>query len=162
VIIKHYSKLVDTLTAKSLSCYFVSHNIISTKEEEEITKPTTSSIRAATLLLSRVINPLKAGFENCTDNFYVFLDITEQHGNDAIRHLSANIRQKVTEIETEADVKGTLYCVHMHNVHKVCYRRYCKCVVTVMYLTLRNGMYCCLVINLSIAVNIRIVIYIIE
>ena len=57
VIIKHYSKLVDTLTAKTLSHYFVSHNIISIKEEEEITKYTTSSVRAATLLLSRVINP---------------------------------------------------------------------------------------------------------
>jgi len=108
VIIKHYSKLVDTLTAKKLSHYFVSHNIISTKEEEEITKPTTSFIRAATLLLSRVINPLKAGFENCSNNFYAFLYITEQHGNDEIRHLSTTIRKKVNEMKAGTDVKGTL------------------------------------------------------
>jgi len=106
VIIKHYSKLVDTLTAKKLSHYFVAHKIISTKEDEEITKPTTSSVRAATLLLSRVINPLKAGFENCTDNFYAFLDITEQHGNDATRHLSLSIRKKVFEMKIETDAKG--------------------------------------------------------
>jgi len=108
VIIKNYSKLVDTLTAKKLSRYFVSHNIISTKEEEEITKPTTSSVRAATLLLSRVINPLKAGFENCTNNFYAFLDIIEQYGNDDIRHLSTTIRKKVNEMKSGTDVNGTL------------------------------------------------------
>jgi len=109
VIIKNYSKLVDTLNAKKLSRYFVSHNIISTKEEEEITKPTTSSVRAATLLLSRVINPLKAGFENCTNNFYAFLDITEQYGNDAIRHLSSAIRKKVNEMKSGTDVNGTVH-----------------------------------------------------
>ncbi|XP_065907322.1 uncharacterized protein [Dysidea avara] len=107
VIIKHYSKLVDALTAKTLSHYFVSHKIISTKEEEEITKPTTSSVRAATLLLSRVINPLRAGFENCTDNFYIFLNITEQYGNGDIRHLSTTIRKKVNQMKTEAEVKGS-------------------------------------------------------
>ena len=106
VIIKHYSKLVDTLTAKKLSHFFVSHNIISTNEEEEIAKPTTSSVRAATLLLSRVINPLRAGFENCTDNFYIFLDITEQYGNEDIRHLSTTIRKKVNQMKTEAEMKG--------------------------------------------------------
>ena len=107
MIIKYYSKLVDTITAKKLSCYFVTHNIISTKEEEEITKLTTSSVRAATLLLSRVINPLKAGFENCTNNFYIFLDITEQYGSDDIRHLSTTIKKEVTEMKTEANDKGT-------------------------------------------------------
>ena len=106
MIIKHYSKLVNALTPKTLSHYFVSHEIISTKEEEEITKPTTSSVRAATLLLSRVINPLKAEFENCTDNFYIFLNITEQYGNEDIRHLSINIRKKVNEIKTKTEVKG--------------------------------------------------------
>ena len=98
VIIKYYSKLIDTLAAKKLSHYFVSHNIISTKEEEEITKPTTSSVRAATLLLSRVISPLKAGFKNCACNFYTFLDITQQHGTDDIRSLSTRIRLEVAEM----------------------------------------------------------------
>ena len=95
VIIKYYSKLIDTLAAKKLSHYFVSHNIILIKEEEEITKPTTSSVRAATLLLSRVINPLKAG---CASNFYTFLDITQQHGTDVIRSLSTRIRLEVAEM----------------------------------------------------------------
>jgi len=85
----------------------VSHNIISTKEEEEITKPTTSSVRAATLLLSRVINPLRAGFENCTNNFYTLLDIIKQHGSDDIRYLSTNINKEVIEMKTEASMKGT-------------------------------------------------------
>ena len=118
VIIKHYSKLVDTLTAKKLSRHFVSHNIISTKEEEEITKPTTSSVRAATLLLSRVINPLKAGFENCTDGFYAFLDIAEQYGNDAIRHLSISIKKEVIEMRAKLEVKGNnVYYILSLNPH---------------------------------------------
>jgi len=107
VIVQYYSKLVDTLTAKNLSRYFVSQNIISTKDEEEILKSTTSSVRAATLLLNRVINPLKAGFENCTNNFYAFLDIAEQYGNADIRHLLPTIREKVSEMRMEADFEGT-------------------------------------------------------
>ena len=81
----------------------MSHNIISTKEEEEIIKPGTSSIQAATLLLGRIIKPLRAGFENCTNNCYMFLGITEEHGNIDIKHLSATIRKEVTEMKSEGN-----------------------------------------------------------
>ena len=94
----------------------MSHSIISTKEEEEITKPTTSSLRAATLLLSRVINPLKAGFGNCTNNFYAFLDIAEQYGNDDIRHLSTSIKKEVIEIRAELEVKVLMCITSYHEI----------------------------------------------
>ena len=106
MMVRHYSKLVDTLTAKNLSHHFVSRKVISTKDQEEILNPTTSSVWAATVLLRRVINPLKAGYENCTDNFYVFLDIAEEHGSDSIGLLVATIRKEVSEIKTMTNVKG--------------------------------------------------------
>ena len=112
VIIKYYSKLIDTLAAKKLSHYFVSHKIISTKEEEEIIKPGASSVQAATFLLGRIIKPLRAGFENCTNNFYVFLDITEQHGNVDIKQLSTTIRKEVTEMKSEGNFIYTPSLVH--------------------------------------------------
>ena len=62
----------------------MSHKVISTKHQEEILNPTTSSTWAATVLLRRVINPLKAGDENYPDNFYIFLDIAEQHASDYV------------------------------------------------------------------------------
>jgi len=114
VAIKYYSKLVDTVEVVELSHYFVSHGIISTKYEEEI-KNTTPPVRAAILLLSRVINPLKAGND---ENFYNFLYIAEHYGNDAIRHLSTTIRKNVLEMKDGADVKGTkttaFFYVHFH------------------------------------------------
>ena len=87
----------------------MSHNIISTKQEEEIIKPGTSSIQAATLLLGRIIKPLRAGFENCNKNFYIFLDITEQHGNVDIKHLSRTIRKEVTEMKSKGNFHTSVY-----------------------------------------------------
>jgi len=81
----------------------VSHNIISTKEEEEIIKPGTSSIQAATLLLGRIIKPSRAGFENCACKYIHFWTLPTlrnnmAHGTDVIRSLSTSFRQEVTEI----------------------------------------------------------------
>jgi len=96
------------LPAKQLSAHFVSQSIISTKDEEEIIKPTTSSMRAATMLLSMVINPLRAGFENCSVNFYKFVEILQQHGSESLKTLSTIMAQKVEELKAEVDLKGTL------------------------------------------------------
>ena len=99
LFIKYYSKLIDTLAAKKLSHYFVSHNIISTKEEEEIIKPGTSSIQAATFLLGRIIKPLRAGFENCACKYIHFWTSPNNMALMSLaRSLSTSFRQEVTEI----------------------------------------------------------------
>ena len=115
VFIEYYSKLVDSIspTAKRLATHFVPNKIISTIDEDEITKPTTPSIRAATLLLSRVANPLSAGFENCTDSFYKFLEITEKHGSQDNSDISQAIRKKLSELATANDTK-TSVCNVLH------------------------------------------------
>jgi len=95
VLIDNYSKLVDSLSAKKLTHHFVSHKIISLKDEEEILGPTTSTIRANTLVLNKIANPLKAAFKNCTDCFYKFLDIIEDHGSFDNKSLILSIRHQL-------------------------------------------------------------------
>ncbi|XP_065907255.1 uncharacterized protein [Dysidea avara] len=90
-----------------------SNNQLGIEDEDEITKPTTPSIRAATLLLSRVANPLSAGFENCTDSFYKFLEITEKHGSQDNSDISQAIRKKLSELATANDTK-TSVCNVLH------------------------------------------------
>ncbi|XP_065907268.1 uncharacterized protein [Dysidea avara] len=95
VLIDYYSKLVDSLSAKKLTHHFVSRKIISPKDEEEILRPSTSTIRGNTLILSKVVNPLKAGFKNCSDGFYEFLNILEDYGSVDNKSLSLAIRNQL-------------------------------------------------------------------
>ena len=95
-----------TLPAKQMSAYFVSQNIISTKDEEEIIKPTTSLVRAATMLLNVVINPPQAGFGSCSVIVF-FFKFLQQYGKKLENSVS-NYNAKVEELMAEADLKGTL------------------------------------------------------
>ncbi|XP_065908416.1 uncharacterized protein [Dysidea avara] len=96
VLIDYYSKLVDSLSAKQLTHHFVSHKIISPKDEEEILRPSTSTIRGNALILGKVVNPLKAGFKNCSDGFYQFLNILEDYGSVDNKSLSLAIRNQLS------------------------------------------------------------------
>jgi len=96
VLINNYSKLVDSLSVKKLTHHFVSHKIISTKDEEEILRPSTSTIRANTLILNKVVNPLKAGFKNCSDGFYKFLNIIEEYDSFDNKSLILSIRNQLS------------------------------------------------------------------
>ena len=110
VLIKNYSKLVDSLSAKKLTHNFVSHKIISPKDEEEILRPTTSTIRANTLILNKIGNPLKAGFKNCSDGFYKFLDIVQDYGSFDNKSLILSIRNQLSSNNSKTDTEEVRKC----------------------------------------------------
>jgi len=93
VFTDYYSKLVDTIPASNLSHYFVSENMISLTNHEEITKPTTPSHTAVQLLLNNVLYALKD--QGSTEYFYKMLGIMKCHGNSATQDLSSEIHSKV-------------------------------------------------------------------
>ena len=53
-------------------------------------------------------NPLRAGFGNCTESFYKFLEITEKYGSQDNSDISKAINTKLSELATENDVKKTV------------------------------------------------------
>ena len=91
MFIHYYSQLVCCISAKALSPYFVTENIISDQDHQEILN-VTSHIKAASLLLSKISFALKANFN---ESFYKFLDITEQHGNIESKTIATAIRKKL-------------------------------------------------------------------
>lgn len=91
VFIRYYSSIVNSLSAKTLSPFFVTENIISTTDESVILNTPVKTI-AASLLLSNISSELKAGINEC---FYKFLDITEQHGSIDSKDVITAIRKKL-------------------------------------------------------------------
>jgi len=96
IFANYYSKLVDTIPANNLSHYFVSENVISLTDHEEIIKPTTPSHAAAQLLLNKVLFMLKE--QRSVDYFNKMLSIMENHGDCATRILSQEINSKRLQI----------------------------------------------------------------
>jgi len=92
----YYGKLVDTIPACNLSHYFVSENVISLTDHEEITKPTTPSHKAAQMLLNKVLHLLKE--QSNVDCFNKMLSIMEIHGDGATQSLSCEIKSKLLKI----------------------------------------------------------------
>ena len=92
----YYSKLVDTIPACSLSHYFVSENVISLTDHEEIAKPTTPSHTAVQLLLIKVLYMLKE--QKNVDCFNKMLSIMEHHGDGATCTLSQEIQSRLLKI----------------------------------------------------------------
>ena len=88
----YYSKLVESLPANELSHYLVSHRVISLADNEEITKPTTPSRRAAEILLSRVYSSLQNGDVVA---FHNLLHVMQQHGNSAVITLCNEIKSQI-------------------------------------------------------------------
>ena len=102
---------MDTIPACDLSHYFVSENVISLTDHEEITNPTTSSHMAAQLLLKKVLYMLKK--QRSVHCFNKMLSIMEHHGDGATRTLSQEIKSKVVQINSGQQGRlqlCTLYC----------------------------------------------------
>ena len=92
VFIQYYSKLTSILQV-DLTPHFVTAKIITLSDEDEITKASTTSHRAAMkMLLKPVSSSLETGY---TTSFYKMLEIMQQHGNDAAQHLSGEILDEV-------------------------------------------------------------------
>ena len=110
VFTDYYSKLVDTIPACSLSHYFVSENVISLTDHEEITKPTTPSHRAAQLLLNKVLYMLKE--HKSVDCFNRMISIMEHHGDGATHALSQEIQSRLLKINSGQ--QGIIHCTNQH------------------------------------------------
>jgi len=98
VFTNYYSKLADTIPACNLSHYFVSENVISLTDHEEITKPTTPSHTAGQLLLNKVLHTLKE--QKNVHCFNKMLSIMEHHGDGSTHTLSQEIKSKVLQINS--------------------------------------------------------------
>ena len=88
------------MEAKSVLMYFIKERVILPQEAENINM-TTSSKRAAELLLMKISAPLQARFKNCNSNFYKLLDIMKNHGNFAAIQLCSEIEKKLDEMRTD-------------------------------------------------------------
>ena len=96
VFICYYSKIVNSLSAETLSPYFVAQNIITSAEKMEIFS-VPSPIKAAGLLLSKIACALDA---EITEDFYKFLDITEQYGSIDSKTVTAAMRKELLEMKS--------------------------------------------------------------
>ena len=98
VFIQHYSKLISILQV-DLTPHFVTAKIITLSDEDEITKASTISHRAAMkMLLKPVSLSLETGY---TTSFYKMLEIIQQHGNDAAQHLAGEMLAEVKSPEVK-------------------------------------------------------------
>ena len=91
----YYSQIVNCSSAKALSPHFVAQNIISQAEHMEICS-VPSPIKAAGLLLSKISCALSVGI---TEDFYKFLDITEQYGSIDSKTVTTGIRKKILKCQ---------------------------------------------------------------
>jgi len=94
VFTQYYSQIVSSLSAKALSPHFVAQKIISPEEQLEIFS-TTSSKKAASMILSKIFVALEIG---SNEDFYKLLDITEQHGSIDSKNVSLAVRRKLSEL----------------------------------------------------------------
>lgn len=91
MFVHYYSQLVCCISAKTLSPYFVTENIISGEDHLEISN-LISQIKAAGLLLSKISCALNAGIIKV---FYKSLDIIEQHGSIDSKTVITAVRKKL-------------------------------------------------------------------
>ena len=92
MFINYYSKLTSVLQV-DLCPHFVTNNIITISDQDEIIKIAATSRKAAVIMLLNTISlPLGTGY---TTSFYKMLEIMQQHGNDAAQHLSGEILNEV-------------------------------------------------------------------
>ena len=92
MFINYYSKLTSVLQV-DLCPHFVTDNIITISDQDEIIKIAATSRKAAVIMVLNTISlPLSTGY---TTSFYKMLEIMQQQGNDAAQHLSGEILNKV-------------------------------------------------------------------
>ena len=113
------------MSAKALSPHFVTENIISDQDHQEILN-VTSHVKAASLLLSKVSFALRVDYN---ESFYKFLDITEQYGNIESKTIVATIKKKLLDLKSE--VQGMqiplLTYVHTYIIMRVAF---CKSILS--------------------------------
>ena len=90
---------MNSLSVETLSPHFVSHNIITAAEHLEICG-IRSPIKAAGLLLSKISCALDA---EVIEDFYNFLDITEQYGSSDSKTVITTMRKKLLEMKSTQD-----------------------------------------------------------
>ena len=120
VFIEYYSQIISSLSVETISPYFVSQNIITQAEQLEILS-FSSKIKSASLLLCNIASALNAGI---TENFYKFLDITEQHGHIGSKAVTTDIRKRLSELRSKCIVKGTVLASYTHSYVHVMKLRY--------------------------------------
>ena len=92
VFVRYFSRIVNSISAQTLSPHFVSRKIISHEDQIEILS-VTSPRRAASLLLGRVSSAVEAGVN---ESFYRFLDILEQYGTPATKEILLAIKRDLS------------------------------------------------------------------
>jgi len=114
VFITYYSKLTSILQV-DLCPHFVTSNIITISDQDEIIKTATTSRKAAVIMLLNTISlPLGTGY---TTSFYKMLEIIQQHGFDAAQHLAGEklnhlkwrnqmVRTQVATIKKSEDINN--------------------------------------------------------
>ena len=100
---KKYSSLVDTLKTTDLYRYFVSEEIITLAENDELSAET-NPIKKVEILLRKISSPLEGGY---TKSFYVMLQVMASYGNRATKELSRNINEMLHHPESD---NGKILC----------------------------------------------------
>ena len=103
VFIKNYDKLMS-INIVNLSKYFVSENVITIEDEEEILSASRDKAR---LFLFKIGSSLKTGF---TDEFNIMLDVMLKHGNVTDIQLAKQIKNEIKEYKNGKYVHS--YCLY--------------------------------------------------
>jgi len=89
--------LVDTLKCINLYRYFVTEDIITFDEEEEISCEKNPR-KQSEIFLKKMSSSLKTGF---TKSFYKMLDVMEIHGNLTTKELARDIKKSIDDLKSE-------------------------------------------------------------
>ena len=85
---RHFSALVGVLSSCNLYADFVSKKVITLTDYTELSSYTNSREKAEQFLSTKLFPPVEAGF---TTAFYIMLNIMKNHGNIAVKEISAQI-----------------------------------------------------------------------
>ena len=102
---EYYWQLKNILSAQNLSQYFVSADVITFQDEEEICVAKTSSAKA-TILLQKLVGPLESGN---TYGFHQLLHLMEVHGNIATKDLADKMKNRLLSFRKEPAVPLSPY-----------------------------------------------------
>ena len=119
VFTDHYSKLQNILPINNLSGHFVSERII-TFEEEQVIQQTVVQSQAASIVLRKIANSLKAGH---TRSFDKLLSIMKDHGGLSCEELANQIRGELSK-NTSGSVTWSGICSVMYFLY---YQPLIKC-----------------------------------
>ena len=113
VFTTHYSKLQNILPIKNLSGHFVSERIINF-EEEQIIQQTVVQSQAASIVLRKIANSLKAGH---TISFDKLLIIMKDCGGLCCEELANQIRGELSENTTGGYNNYSIVCLVMYSLY---------------------------------------------